>query len=119
VIAPHFDPFGGRPVQIEIPSLSGLKKMIGGLSAAQVAKRGGTPVAIRQPGEQPMIGGDPPKVTGHMALNMICSFGIPLITICAYLMLSIALILLFPLKIAFSFLFSLKFCIPIPGPPED
>jgi hypothetical protein len=119
VIAPHFDPFGGRPVQIEIPSLSGLKKMIGGLSAAQVAKRGGTPVAIRQPGEQPMIGGDPPEVTGHMALNMICSFGIPLITICAYLMLSIALILLFPLKIAFSFLFSLKFCIPIPVPEQE
>jgi hypothetical protein len=119
VIAPHFDPFGGRPVQIEIPSLSGLKKMLGDLSAAQVAKRGGTPVAMRQPGEQPIIGGDPPEVSGHMALNMICSFGIPLITICAYLMLSIALILLFPLKIAFSFLFSLKFCIPIPVPEQE
>jgi hypothetical protein len=119
VVAPHFDPFGGRPVQIEIPSLKALGKMIGDLSAAQLAKRGGTPVAFRQPGEQPIIGGDPPAVTGHMSLNFICSFGIPLITICAYLMLSIALILLFPLKIAFSFLFSLKFCIPIPGPPED
>ncbi|HZJ66357.1 MAG TPA: hypothetical protein VFD36_22780, partial [Kofleriaceae bacterium] len=119
VVAPHFDPFGGRPVQIEIPSLKALGKMIGDLSAAQLARRGGTPVAFRQPGEQPIIGGDPPAVTGHMSLNFICSFGIPLITICAYLMLSIALILLFPLKIAFSFLFSLKFCIPIPGPPED
>lgn len=119
VVAPHHDPFGGRPVQIEIPSLAALGKMIGGLSAAQLARRGGTPVAFRQPGQQPTIDGDPPKVTGHMSLNFICSFGIPLITICAYLMLSIALILLFPLKIVFSFLFSLKFCIPIPGPPED
>lgn len=119
VVAPQFDPFGGRPVQIEIPSLKALGKMIGALNAAQLAKRGGTPVAFRQPGEQPTIGDDPPKVTGHMSLNFICSFGLPLITICAYLMLSIALILLFPLKIAFSFLFSLKFCIPIPGPPEE
>lgn len=119
VIAPHFDPFGGRPVQIEIPSLKALGKMLGGLSAAQLARRGGTPVAFRQPGQQPMVGGDPPKVIGNMPLNLICSFGIPLITICAYLMLSIALILLFPLKFTFSFLFSLKFCVPIPGPEED
>lgn len=119
VVAPQYDPFGGRPVQIEIPSLTALKNMIGDLNAAQLAKRGGTPVAFRQPGEQPMIGGDPPEVTGHMTVNFICSFGLPLITICAYLMLNIALILLFPLKIAFSFLFSLKFCIPIPGPPEE
>jgi hypothetical protein len=114
LVAPHFDPFGGRPVQIDIPSVATITKMIGTLTPPQLAARGALNVGMKKADCMPDIsvsgsGGVTVKVPPPGCTpNEICFFGFPLITIAAYLMLSIALVLLFPL----SFLLKLKFCLP-------
>ena len=108
VIAPHYDPFGGRPTQIDLPSLTGIAKMIGGLSPAQIAQRGGNGFGVKHEGGNVA----PIDKTPKMGLSIgggICFFGIPLFTITAYLMFSIALVLLLPVL---AILLALKFCIP-------
>jgi hypothetical protein len=107
VIAPHYDPFGGRPTQIEIPSLNGIAQMIGPMSNEEVAARGGLNVGLKRSGCT-VTASDPTNLQIKCG-GGICFFGIPLFTICAYLMFGIALILLFPVV---SFLLALKLCIP-------
>ncbi len=60
-------------------------------------------------------GGEPSSGAG-VALDWICSFNIPFITICAFIVLSIFLSLL---NIVFQWLMFIKICIPIPIPKTD
>jgi hypothetical protein len=113
LVAPHFDMFGGRPVQIDIPSRAAIGRMIGALTSEQLAVRGALGVGMKGRDCQPKVkvSGGSVEVTmpdDDCVPDQICFFGIPLITIAAYLMFSIALVLLFPLK----FLINLKFCLP-------
>ncbi len=50
---------------------------------------------------------------GGLALGWICQFSIPVITLCAFIVLNIFLVLL---HIAFWWLFYIKICLPIPKP---
>jgi hypothetical protein len=114
LIAPHFDPFGGRPTQIEVPSPKQIEKMLQGLKPNQIAKRGGIGTGMKNNGCAPVIDtSSGVSVTiPTTCVKEICFLGIPLITICAYIMFSIALVIviaLFPLQIFLS----LKFCLPI------
>lgn len=112
LVANHFDPFAGRPTQIEIPSPRALGQMLGTLSAQQIAQRGGNQFGVRRAGcDFPVLGSDPMKPPGKACFNEICFFGLPIFTICAYFFLSIALFLLFPVLAIFL---ALQFCIPIP-----
>lgn len=113
LVAPHFDPFGGRPVQIEIPSREAIGRLIGTLTAGDLAARGALGVGMKGRDCQPKIDASGGSVSVTMpdpscVPDQICFFGIPLITIAAYLMFSIALVLLFP----FTLLLRLKFCLP-------
>jgi hypothetical protein len=121
VIAPHYDPFGGRPTQIDIPSPKEIAAMIGSLTPKEIARRGGLGTAMKNKGCPPQVdvSGGSVNVTipdDCGGIGEICFFGIPLITIAAYIMFSIALVIiiaLFPLSIFLK----LKFCLPI-GPKE-
>jgi hypothetical protein len=109
VIAPQFDPFGGRPTRIEVPSIRALAQLIpvgadphaagalnfsinSGLNVPKAAAFGDLTIE-----ERPDAGGLNP-----------CFFGIPLITICAYFMFMLALFIVLPVL---SFLLVLKFCL--------
>lgn len=120
LIAPHFDPFGGRPTQIEIPSPAAIKKMLGPLLAPdQIARRGGLNVAMKNNGAPPTahanpVSVDPPNPSDPA--GEICFLGFPLITLCAYLMFSIALVIVLAI-FPFAIFLRLKFCLPI-GPKD-
>lgn len=112
LVAPHFDPFAGRPTQIEMPSPKQLAKLIGNLSAKQIAQRGGNQFGVRRAGcDFPKPAKDLTAAVNLGCVNEICFFGLPIFTICAYFFLSIALIILFPVLAIFL---ALQFCIPIP-----
>jgi hypothetical protein len=119
LMAPFFDPFGGRPTQIDFPSIEDLKSLLGKLAQGDnvarqaLAKRGGFPLALKTAGTMPTVDtSDVPGGAKGIEFFEICFFALPLITICARIMISIAMALLF----AFQFLLKLKFCLPIPKP---
>lgn len=128
LVAPHFDPFGGRPTNIEVPTLKGLKKMLNGItSPAQFAQRApGVGLKYNDCPPQPdgsknfvsmVVPGDGKTCPSPNGAE-ICFQGIPLFTIAAYLMFAIALVILFLIAPLFvSILLLMKFCIPI-GPSE-
>jgi hypothetical protein len=58
-----------------------------------------------------MSGGEGQKPSGGLALDWICGFNIPIITICAFIVLNIFLQLF---NIVFQWLLFIKICIPIP-----
>jgi hypothetical protein len=112
LVASHFDPFAGRPTQIEIPSPRGLATMLKGLSARQIAQRGGNQFGVRRAGcDFPGPVNDLKSKPVMACFSEICFFGLPVFTICAYFFLSIALLILFPVLAIFL---ALQFCIPIP-----
>lgn len=112
LVASHFDPFAGRPTQVEIPSPRALAQMLGTLSAQQIAQRGGNQFGVRRAGcGFPLPVKDLTSAPGTACFNEICFFGLPVFTICAYFFLSIALLILFPVLAIFL---ALQFCIPIP-----
>lgn len=104
VIAPQFDPFGGRPTRIEVPSIKELAQMIP--AGTDVQKAGGLSFSI---GSGMKVDGDKNGVKSIVEPSFdLCFFGIPLITIAAYVMFSLALLIVLPI---FSFLLLLKFCL--------
>jgi hypothetical protein len=131
LIAPFYDPFGGRPTEMEVPSYEALKSLIAKatlgqpketapvLSASELAQRGGLGFAIKASGTRPEVSSTGPGIAGiQVDLNaqpgtQTCFQGIPLLMICAYLMLSIAKLILFPIVLILS---ALEFCFPPRGP---
>ncbi len=139
LITPAFDPFGGRPTRVELPSLAGIKKMLGTLTAAQLAQRGGLGLGIAHSDCYPAIkvdGVDPlscedgselgSKDMGKMSIGasadcqqgggapevpQICFWPTFVLTILAYLMINIALAIMLIFNWSFSFFLKIKFCI--------
>jgi hypothetical protein len=139
LIAPVFDPFGGRPTQVELPSLAGIKKMLGNLTAAQLAQRGGLGLgiahsdcypAIKMDGVDPLASEDGSdlgsKSMGKMSIGasadckqgggapevpQVCFWPTFVLTILAYLMINIALAIMLIFNWSFSFFLKIKFCI--------
>lgn len=58
-----------------------------------------------------LLDGDKPASTAGLAIDWICSFNIPVITLCAFIVLNIFLGLL---NIVFQWLLFIKICIPVP-----
>ncbi|HEX8243161.1 MAG TPA: hypothetical protein VF541_06690, partial [Longimicrobium sp.] len=107
-IAPWYDHGGAPPVQIQLP----------GAKLSDMAKLKPN-VAFRVPASvQDLLGGMKVKTpmevepgSLNLGLDWICGFSIPLITLCAFIVLSIFLMLL---NIIFWWLPFIKICIPIP-----
>jgi hypothetical protein len=108
VIAPWYDGAGAPPVQIPLPDATD-KDMLKALKPN---------VSFVVPASmQNLLNGksaDLMKGTGSTAgpgIAWICSFNIPIITICAFIVLNIFLTLF---NIVFGWMFFLKICIPFP-----
>lgn len=108
VIAPWYDSAGAPPVQISMPdptdrdALRALKPNV---------------AFVVPPAMQNLLNGSAKDLlegkgsTGTLGITWICSFSIPIITICAFLVLNIFLTLF---NIVFGWLFFLKICLPLP-----
>jgi hypothetical protein len=109
-IRPWFENAGAPPTEVQLPSLADLSNIR-------------PDVAINVPPEiQPfmdklnleaLMDGEAPK--GGLSFGMICGFSIPIITICAFIILQIFLALL---NIIFFWLPFVRICIPYPKPSE-
>jgi hypothetical protein len=109
VIAPWFEGSGAPPVRIDLPDitapglLASLKPNVSfAVPAALQNLLSGNPKDL-------MEGKKPPD--GGITIGWICSFSLPAITICAFIVLSIFLGLL---NLIFSWLAFIKICIPYP-----
>jgi hypothetical protein len=108
VIAPWYDGAGAPPVQIPLPDPSD-RNLLKSLKP-NVA-------FVVPPAMQNLLSGSAKDLlegkgsTGTLGITWICSFSIPIITICAFLVLNIFLTLF---NIVFGWMFFLKICIPFP-----
>lgn len=73
-------------------------------------------VAVTTPPDSAFSVGEEPKDTAReMGIAWICSFGIPVFTICAWIMFMFIFTILIALP-GFAWMLLLKFCIPVPVP---
>lgn len=108
VIAAWFDPGPVAPVQIPLPDpfdREFLKKARPGVAFAVPARLAGF---LNQDPKELVKGGGG---TGGLSLDWICGFNIPIITLCAFIVLSIFLSLF---DLIFRWLLFVKICIPFP-----
>lgn len=110
-IAEPTDILGVRPVAMQLPDL---KKMIRDIPRIPQARANPFASVNIPPDSDVSVDPDDMKnISRKMGIQMICSFGIPVFTICAWILFSIILniLLLIP---GFAWLLLLKFCIPVP-----
>ncbi len=109
-LAPFFDPDApARPIRIGLPvdvSIGGLRKFKKNV-AFMMSKELRNKLESVGPG---MLNGDAPGGEGVFDLGHICSFSIPIITLCAFILLMIIVILL---NIVFWWIPFLKICFPL------
>ena len=65
-----------------------------------------------------MVGADPQDTRRAWGVAWICSFGIPVVTICAFILFSIIFSILVILP-GFTWMLLLKFCLPVPVPKKS
>jgi hypothetical protein len=111
-IAEPTDILGARPVTIQLPDLAKLIRDI-----PRIAKARAKPfAAFNTPANSGFnVGAEPKDTSRAWGVGWICSFAIPVITICAFIMFSFIFSILIILP-GFAWMLLLKFCIPIPVP---
>lgn len=109
-LAPFFDPDApARPIRIGLPvdvSIGGLrkfKKNVAFLMSKELRNK-------MKGARQEMLKGEGPDAGGGFDIGHICSFSIPIITICAFILLMIIAIIL---NLIFFWLPLLKICFPL------
>ena len=112
-LAPFFDPDApGRPVRVGLPvdvSLSGLrkfKKNVAFMMSNQLRKK----IDGIAGKEKDILDNNASVSDGGIDIGLICSFSIPIITLCAFILLFIIVILL---NIVFWWIPLLKICFPL------
>jgi hypothetical protein len=114
-MAPFFDPDApARPLTIRLPldtSIKGLKKFPKGVSMLISNKLRQQVERVQNAKLEQIDDGDIPGSEPGWTLGMICSFSLPIITLCAFIVLMIFIQLL---NIVFWWLPFLKICLPIP-----
>jgi hypothetical protein len=112
-IASFFDPQApARPLRIGLPvdvSIAGLRKFRKGV-AFMMSKALRNKIARIIGKEKEVLAGDDLNSEGSATLGMMCSFSIPIITICAFILL---LIIVGLLNIVFWWLPFFKICFPL------
>lgn len=113
-LAPFFDPDApGRNIRVGLPvdvSLSGLrkfKKNVGFIISKELNKK----LEGIAGKEQDVLDNNASVSDGGIDIGFICSFSLPIITLCAFILLMIIVILL---NIVFWWIPLLKICFPIP-----
>ena len=114
-IAEPTDILGAKPVTIQLPDLAKLVRDI-----PRIAKARAKPFAAfnTPPNSGYNVGDDPKNTSRAWGVGWICSFAIPVITICAFILFSIIFSILISLP-GFAWMLLLKFCIPIPVPKKS
>ncbi|MFZ4407100.1 MAG: hypothetical protein ACOYOH_07160, partial [Paracraurococcus sp.] len=109
-IAEPTDVLGAKPATIQLPDIPRLIRDI-----PRIAKARARPfAAFAAPPNSSYLTGDDPKDTQRAwGIGWICSFAIPVITICAFILFSIIFSILIVLP-GFFWMLLLKFCIPVP-----
>jgi hypothetical protein len=109
VIAPWFEGSGAPPVRIDLPDITAP----GLLASLKPNVSFTVPPAL-----QNLLGGNPKDLMegkkppdGGISIGWICSFSIPIITLCAFIVLSIFLSLF---DLIFKWMAFIKICIPFP-----
>lgn len=112
VIAPWYEGAGAPPVQVALPDITD-RALLRSLKPN---------VAFEVPPPlQNLLSGNPKDMmegkgsTGGMTIGWICSFSLPVITICAFIVLNIFLSLF---DLIFRWMFFIKICIPFPKRSE-
>lgn len=115
-IAPWYASSGCPPIQVALPPIDPDKpELMAGLAPGVAFK---VPEKLQQIMEKMDIDSlmDGKKEKGTLGIGMICSFSIPIITLCAFIVLQIFLKLL---NIVFWWLPFIKICIPYPKPSGE
>ncbi|MDQ8021920.1 MAG: hypothetical protein REI94_08785 [Moraxellaceae bacterium] len=106
VIAPWFEGAGAPPTQVTLPDLKDIKGLKPNVSF------------VVPPSLQGLLAGSPKDMLegkgtpgSEWGLTWICSFSLPIITLCAFIVLNIFLGLF---DLIFRWLFFIKICIPFP-----
>jgi hypothetical protein len=109
-VAEPSDVLGARPASIQLPDIPRLIRDI-----PRIAKARARPfAAVAAPPDSSYITGDAPQDTRRAwGIGWICSFGIPVLTIVAFILFSIIFSILIVLP-GFAWMLLLKFCIPVP-----
>jgi hypothetical protein len=110
-IAPWYDNNGAPPVQIALPDVtdkSFLKRLKPNVAFALPEGL----FNLLQGDAKALADGKGGSTSPKLGIQWLCSFSIPLITICAFIVLNIFLQLF---NIVFQWLLYIKICIPIPG----
>lgn len=109
-IAEPTDILGAKPATVQLPDLPKLIR-----DMPRIAKARAKPfVAFNTPANSGFdVGDDPKKTSRTWGIGWICSFAIPVLTICAFIMFSFIFAILIALP-GFAWMLLLKFCIPIP-----
>jgi hypothetical protein len=113
-LAPFFDPDApGRNIRVGLPvdvSLAGLrkfKKNVGFIISKELNKK----LEGISGQEQDVLDNKADVKDGSIDIGFICSFSLPIITLCAFILLMIIVILL---NLVFWWIPLLKICFPIP-----
>ncbi len=111
-IADHHDLLGTKPVALRLPDLPAMLRDL-----PRMTRAGAMPMAaVSTPADSGFVVGEDPKDTvREWGIAWICSFGIPIFTICAWIVFSIILNILLMLP-GFAWMLLLKICIPVPAP---
>jgi hypothetical protein len=109
-LAEPSDLLGARPAVVQLPDIP---KLIRDLP--RMAKARARPIAaFAAPADSSYITGEAPEETKRAwGIGWVCSFGIPVLTICAYILFSIIFAILIVLP-GFFWMLLLKLCLPVP-----
>jgi hypothetical protein len=112
-VAAPFDPDASRPVLIQMPSLSDLKRGLAkGASMLIPPDTQGLLDALKlNKGVGPDMASEPPPPGSELGIQWICSFSLPVITLIAMILLMIMVILL---NLVFFWLPWVRICLPFP-----
>ncbi|MDQ3743958.1 MAG: hypothetical protein M3444_06230, partial [Acidobacteriota bacterium] len=109
-LAPFFDPEApardirvGLPVDVSIAGLRKFKKSVAFMMSKELRNK-------LNAANPDVLKGDAPGPDGTFDIGHICSFSIPIITICAFILLMIIVILL---NLVFWWIPLLKICFPL------
>lgn len=114
-IAEPMDLLGLKPVTIQLPDLSKLVRDIPRMKRARALPF----AAITTPQNSGIVTGEDAKDTAReWGIAWICSFGIPVFTICAWIIFKLIFSIMIVIP-GFAWMLLLKFCIPVPAPKKS
>jgi hypothetical protein len=110
-LAETSDILGAKPVAFSLPDIPKLLKDV-----PRIPLAGANPFAALTlpPGSSVSTGENMKDTAQKWGVAWICSFGIPVFTICAWILFSVIFSIL--ILIGFAWMLLLKFCIPVPAP---